>query len=210
MRDELKRHVELLFAGTAGTDEIQEEILQNTLDRYDDLIHQGKSPQAAYQLAIMGIGDINEILGSQNAYQQAAHASPVVTAKEEMSDESGWKKALLAIGICLYILCPIPLFILQNELGLCALLAVVAIATVLVILSGNKKSDVNQKASAPNREIRKAVGGITWAVGLCVYFALSFSTDAWYITWVIFPLTSAVQGLIVACIDLKEANKIEK
>ena len=38
MREQLTQYVELLFAGAPGSEEIKEEILQNTLDRYDDLI----------------------------------------------------------------------------------------------------------------------------------------------------------------------------
>ena len=42
MREQLTQYVNLLFAGAQDTDEIRAEILQNTLDRYDDLIAQGK------------------------------------------------------------------------------------------------------------------------------------------------------------------------
>ena len=65
MREQLIQYVELLFAGAPGAEEMKQEILQNTLDRYDDLISQGKSEEAAYRLAISGIGDINELLDSQ-------------------------------------------------------------------------------------------------------------------------------------------------
>ena len=64
MREQLIQYVDLLFAGAENCEEIKQEILQNTLDRYDDLIAEGKVPEAAYRLAITGIGDINEILGS--------------------------------------------------------------------------------------------------------------------------------------------------
>ena len=64
MRERLIQHVEQLFAGAPGAEDIKQEILQNTLDRFDDLISQGKTEEAAYRLAISGIGDINEILGS--------------------------------------------------------------------------------------------------------------------------------------------------
>ena len=47
MREKLIDYVNLLFAGTDGTEEIRQEILQNTLDRYDDLIGQGKAAQEA-------------------------------------------------------------------------------------------------------------------------------------------------------------------
>ena len=38
MKEQLIQYVELLFAGAQNCDDIKQEILQNTLDRYDDLI----------------------------------------------------------------------------------------------------------------------------------------------------------------------------
>ena len=75
MREQLIQYVQLLFAGAADCDDTRQEILQNTLDRYDDLIAAGKTPEAAYRLAIMGIGDINEILGN------AGGAAPKATGR---------------------------------------------------------------------------------------------------------------------------------
>ena len=77
MREQLTQYVNLLFAGAPDTDDIKQEILQNTFDRYDDLIAQGKAPEAAYRLAISGIGDINEILGST-----PKASSPVPASRE--------------------------------------------------------------------------------------------------------------------------------
>lgn len=41
MREQLIQYVQLLFAGAADCDDTRQEILQNTLDRYDDLIAAG-------------------------------------------------------------------------------------------------------------------------------------------------------------------------
>ena len=67
MREQLEQYVKLLFAGTPDSEDMQQEILQNTLDRYDDLLDHGKSPEAAYRLAIAGIGDISELLGNEQS-----------------------------------------------------------------------------------------------------------------------------------------------
>jgi hypothetical protein len=152
MRDNLTQYVQLLFAGTANTDEMQQEILQNTLDKYDDLIAQGKSPEAAYRLSIAGIGDITEIL-EQTPDAPKNMAETVVPAKA-------------------------------------------------------KQEEVTQ--DSPSRKMPKAIGSIIFAVGLAAYFYLSFTTHAWEITWVIFPLIGAVNGLINAIFDLKEARHHEK
>ena len=209
MRQQLIQYVELLFAGAPGSEEIKQEILQNTLDRYDDLVSQGKTEAAAYRLAISGIGDINEILngGEDSATPIPTAVTPTATAQPEK--KLAWKTALQAIGICLYILCPIPLFAMQNELGLCFLLAIVAVATALMVLSGSKQTAKDNEAettSAPESEIRKAVRMVISTVGLCLYLILSFATGAWYITWVIFPMMAAAQGLAKAILDLKEVN----
>lgn len=42
MRDQLVQYVSLLFAGAENCEDTKQEILQNTLDRYDDLIAEGK------------------------------------------------------------------------------------------------------------------------------------------------------------------------
>ncbi len=207
MKKQLTNYIDLLFAAAPEAGDIKQEILQNTLERYDDLIALGKTPQAAYQLAISGIGDISEILRTESQSSAPAMATTVHTEKPI------WKKVLQAIAICLYILCPIPLFVLQNELGLCGLLVFVAVATALLIFS-DSKNKAEKEAAVPEdtkeSELHKSIRSIIWTVGLCAYFAISFTTNTWYITWVIFPLIGAVQGLVKACMDLKEADKNEK
>lgn len=209
MREHLIRYIDLLFAGTPHAVDIKQEILQNTLDRYDDLITQGKTPEAAYQLAISGIGDISEILNTDRDPAASVYTAPAAEKKEKPV----WQKVLQAIGICLYILCPVPLFVLQNEIGLCGLLAIVAVATALMVISSGKEKETpkqEQQEDSPKMSMRKAVSSVVFAVGLCVYLGVSFLTQAWYITWVIFPLMAAVKGLVNACMDLKEENDNEK
>lgn len=216
MRDQLIQYVTLLFAGAQDCADTKQEILQNTLDRYDDLVAQGKSPEAAYRLAISGIGDINEILGG------TSEAVPIMQSPaSEIADDgdSLFRKLLRAVAIGLYILCPIPLFVLgelgMDTIGLCGTIALVAVATVLILL-GRKKSSGSEKKEedddircSPRQELRKGVNSLIWAIGLAVYFIISFATMAWYVTWVIFPIIAAVQGLVRAILDLVEVNHHE-
>ena len=207
MREQLIQYVQLLFAGAADCDDTRQEILQNTLDRYDDLVAAGKTPEAAYRLAIMGIGDINEILGRA----PGAAPLPAPAAKQEEHDTPA-KKLLRAIAIGLYILCPIPLFVLSGMWnmgipGLCGTLTLVAVATVLIILGAKKENEeTDVTPSSPQSALAKSVNGLIWAIGLAVYFLVSFLTGSWYITWAIFPITAAVQGLTKAILDLKEGK----
>lgn len=213
MKDQLVRYIDLLFAGAPQAGEIKQEILQNTLDRYDDLIAQGKSPEAAYRLAISGIGDINEILGGEP--QIAARQPSPPSIPQLRQPEPAWKRIVRGFAILLYILCPAPLLVLQDEFGVCGLLALVGVATALMVIAGKAAphgpaEQEFSSAASPRQELRRSVRSAIWAVGLCVYFIMSFATHAWYITWVIFPIIASVQGLVIACMDLKEANKYER
>ena len=213
MREQLAKYVELLFAGAQGCEDIKQEILQNTLDRYDDLIAEGKVPEAAYRLAISGIGDINEILGTGS---RPGTVPSTPTAAPE--NEAPTKKLLRAVAVGLYILSPMPLFLLSeigmDTIGLCGTLVIVAVATVLIMLCGKRKSSIDEDdqepaALSPRQELRKSVTSVIWAVGLVLYFILSFTTGAWFSTWIMFPLIGAVNGLAKAIMDLKEASSHE-
>ena len=210
MREQLIQYVNLLFAGAPDSDDMKQEILQNTLDRYDDLIAEGKVPEAAYRLAIAGIGDINESLGTKPV------SSPVYSraVKPEQEPEDENKKKLRATAICLYILCPIPLFIGSemglSTLGLCGLLAVVAVATAMMVVSGkNYQPEEPPKELTEQEKLRKSIKTIINLVGLVVYFLLSFTTGMWAITWLVFPIIAAVWELTKAILDLKEAKNHE-
>lgn len=210
MREQLIQYVNLLFAGAPDSDDMKQEILQNTLDRYDDLIAEGKVPEAAYRLAITGIGDINEILGTKPF--SAPACSRAVPPEQEPEDEN--KKKLRATAIGLYILCPIPLFIASEmgfaTLGLCGLLAVVAVATGMMVVSGkNYQPEEPPKELTEQEKLRKSIKTIINLVGLVVYFLLSFTTGMWAITWLVFPIIAAIWELTKAILDLKEAKNHE-
>ena len=210
MREQLIQYVNLLFAGASGAEDIKQEILQNTLDRYDDLVSQGKSPQAAYQLAISGIGDIHEILGSRPEDPVKATPSPsaasFIQADVELKDDKK-NKLIKAIAIACLILSAIPILLLENSIGVCACLAMVAVAVVVLIVS-DKDSEEKPRttASEQTKHTRSAINrGITggiWGTGLCAYFLLSFSTGAWHITWLLFPILGCICGFVDACFDL--------
>jgi len=211
MREQLIQYVELLFAGAPDGEDIKQEILQNTLDRYDDLVESGKVPEAAYRLAIAGIGDVNEILGTP------IQGVPVkATVPDEKADsDTPIRKLLRAIAVGLYILCPLPLIVLSemgnDTMGLCGLLAIVAVATVLIMLGAKKdsKEENEDDREKPESELVKSVSGVLWAVGIGVYLLLSFTSRAWHITWVIFPILVALDTLVSTIIENRESRQSE-
>lgn len=276
MREQLIQYVNLLFAGNGDVEDIKQEILQNTLDRYDDLIAQGKPAGEAYRQAIAGIGDVNEIINGKAAPDFVEeNREPVYAPMPEFEDTApAVSRMMRAIAIFLYIISPVPLFLFSitnwTEVGLCCLLVIVAAATALLILfkkSGapltmyritraaavflyiispaplflfsimnwaevglcfllvivaaatvllilfKKPDDVNEytqsstqsaRTDNPRKQLKKSVGSLISTIGLVAYFVISFSTGAWFITWLIFPIIGAVKGVVNSCIDLKE------
>lgn len=206
MREQLIQYVDLLFAGAENAQDIKQEILQNTLDRYDDLMAQGKTPQAAYQLAISGIGDIREILENQPE-SKANVLQNTILQKEQTADKTGerseqnWTKA---IAIAFFILSAIPVLILQNTIGLCLCLLLVAAGVVLLIVFG-KQSNLTpneHKRSPLNRGLIGAILGIA----VCLYLLISFATKAWQITWLIYPIAFCLCGIVNGFFDLGKST----
>ena len=114
MREQIQAYVNGLFADAALTirnAEVRQEILQHTLDRYDDLVASGKPEQEAYDEAVAGIGDVSELYEHKPAEKQAEapksardfpappaapYAAPVAPAKKKKFP--GWAIALICSG----------------------------------------------------------------------------------------------------------------
>ena len=211
MKDKLIQYVDLLFAGTNGTEEMKQEILQNTLDRYDDLVAQGKSPEAAYSLAISGIGDIAEILERPDPAPVKKEESAPLAEKVE---NSVWRKLVRAGAVFLYIISAIPLIVLSEmgmeTLGLCGTIGIAAVATALIIIGssgGKKKGSGQPDREEPQHPAYKIIDSVLTVVMFVLYFGLSFCTGAWHITWLVFPIFACIDGIVKAVFDLLEDKK---
>ena len=200
MRDKLKTYIDYLFAGapqTAATAETKAEILQNTLDKYDDLIAEGKTPEAAYSLAVSGIGDLGDFLtrGVRTEAPPAPSPSP-------RAQPSWLSSLLLALSIMLYICCVIPVIAGEKD-------GVVIVFRATFLRTGSRKQTDGQESrdetpDDPKTKLRKSINALISTLCLVFYFIISFATMAWYITWVIFPLSAAIQNIVKACFDLKD------
>ena len=110
MREQIKVYVDGLFKDAALTirnAEVQQEILQHTLDRYDDLIAAGKSEQEAYDEAVGGIGDVSELYEHKPEAEAPktrdfpAPPTPGVVFTAPQTPQSGKKKKLPGWAIAL-------------------------------------------------------------------------------------------------------------
>lgn len=106
MYNEIREHVEHQFAAAPRTPrayELQEELICNLYEKYDDLIRKGETPEVAHAITISGIGDIDDLIAE---LQKSADADP---AYREIQQK---KSALyVSLGIALLIASPIFLII---------------------------------------------------------------------------------------------------
>jgi hypothetical protein len=93
------------------------------------------------------------------------------------------------------------------------MLILIAAATALLVMNGDKDEEVREAHSTNHngrsesaRSLIKTIKKFNTLISITVFLVLSFVTGAWYITWMVFPLFSCINGLIAACIDLKEAK----
>jgi hypothetical protein len=216
MEEKIRAYVEDLFAGTSSRKaiELKEEMIQNLTEKYHDLLSEGKSPDAAFNIAIAGIGDVSGLIRD---LQNEALDPKVIDAYRQ-------KTAMItAIAIMLYILSVVPLIVLSVLvpgawlIGLVVMFLLIATATGMLNYSHMSKpryvkaddtmveefrqwqSDTREK-----RTMQSAISGAMWSLLVAVYFIVSFMTGAWYITWVIFIIGGAIQSIIRAVVAAKK------
>lgn len=216
MRGKLREYIDSLFYNaphTKKTVEVKEEILQNITEKYDDHIAQGKSEEAAYNIAIASVGDISELLEELKAKSRYTDGELSEQKKQERQ-----KSALLtAIAVALYILCPVPAILLHGNAGPVLLFVMCAIATALLIYNhmsrSNKEREYDsladefkewRESTGGDRQTFKAISSALWAITVVIYVLVSFTTHAWHITWVIFLISVAVNNIIRALFDLRK------
>lgn len=217
MENKLRAYMEELFSEVTPTKqavELKEEILQNLMDKYHDLLAEGKSPEAAYNIAVSSIGDTDELLSTLKQGTQTF-------SQEQLENRRKKSAILISISVMLYILSVIPVILFEQFgyeiIGVSLMFIMVAIATGLIIYNAMTKPKYLKKDDSmveefkewktnqysPNRSVMKAINSAIWSITVVIYMIISFTTFAWHITWVLFLIAAAVQGVVKAVFELR-------
>ena len=217
MENRIREHVEELFREapqTRKTLELKEEMVQNLVEKYHDLVAEGKNEKAAYEIVIAGIGDVGELIDD---LKMSYVSDPFEERKAKQ------RSALFtSIAVMMYILSVVPL-IIMDELnmsevaGIAIMFVMIALATGLLIYNNMTKVHYRRtddtvveefkewKADrGNNRSAKDAISGIVWSLTIAAYFLISFATGAWHITWVIFIIGMAVKNIVKIVMDLSK------
>ena len=207
MRETIVQYVNNLFCcapETARNRELREEILQNTLARYDDLLNGGMEESAACGTAVAAIGDISPLI---------ERVTGPASAKE--THRSG---LLAALAAACFILCPMPVIFLDRSplcetLGPSLLLLLLAAGVGLLIYRANTcpraRAQRRRTSVSANARLKTAIVVAMWCLVTALYFVVSFMSGAWYITWILFLIAAALTPLILALFDLKKEKTDE-
>lgn len=245
MKEKLRDYINDIFSDAPDckrTRELKEEMYTNLCDKYDDLLKDGKSESAAYHIAISRVGDVSEIIESIKEEYNSSSFSSFENDKENKEeihfsstrryspeDEEKIKRykirsgIMVSIAVMLYIICWVPLVVLSELFndsfmeicGLVAMMAIIAVATALLIINGYLKPDCMQSQGemcadevyTENKKRRKnpvlkAIKSVLWTMTVVLYMIISFTTMAWHLTWLIFLISSAIDNIIDAIFDI--------
>ena len=207
MNGKFRNHLDALFSEAPDnrkTVEIKEEILQNLCAKYNDLISQGKSEEAAYNIAIAGIGDISDLIGELNEKTGEPPGGESAQSLENYRRRSAF---VSSIAVMMYILSVVPVILLGGSDGVILFFVIIAGATGLLVYDsqskpGWRKDDKTmaeefrkwRESSSKNRNVMQSISSAIWGITLALYFVVSFVTGAWYVTWVIFLIAGAINN----------------
>lgn len=109
MRDNITQHFNKLFEDAPKTRkalDLKQEMLQNALDKYDDMMQEGYTEEDAYQNVIQSIGDVTEL------FEEVEEKNLLTLPEKDRK-----KKAMLtAIAVGLYIFAGV-MFLLFGTWG---------------------------------------------------------------------------------------------
>ncbi len=154
---------------------------------------------------------INENIDNQNSQNNDDNNNNM--SEQEMFElNRKYKKRfaiLLSVAICLYILSVIPFIVFESTtLMIVTFFIMIAAATAMIVFGAVSKPKFGKKAEndLPQNNLYKKICSIMSGVILVIYLLVSFLTDAWYITWVLWIVYAIACEIVKLIFSLKGAE----
>jgi len=104
-----------------------------------------------------------------------------------------------------FIMVAIPVLKMNPIIVTAIFLCAIAWATARIVKNYMSMPKFDKtKEEIKEEKILKQINGIVNTVCTVIYFIVSFMTMAWHITWIIFLIGSAIQGIIHAIFELRK------
>lgn len=225
MQNKLRNYIEGLFENAPSnrkTVELKEEMLENMEEKYADLIGEGKSPEAAFNIVVAGIGDVGALL---KQLQDEPLSETQLATQQQYKQKSALR---IAAAVMLFILSVLPLVIFTeleldfaDVVGVPILFITVAIGVGLLIynsmvkpqfIKDKEESDEDEsiideflefkEESREHKKMRGALSTALWSLITVIYFIVSFATMAWHLTWLIFIVGCGIEALLTLFLSI--------
>jgi len=226
MNENLSNHLDLLFEKAPKTRrafELKEELLVNSEERYNDLLTSGVTPENSYKNVINSIGNVSELF-------KGLEEMSLNDVKEV--DEKNKKMAIIktaAVGIYIFSVFVLILFgMLEDTLntrlelsliGFMLMILIDIIPTCMLVYVSSvypnyRKHDNTvvenfkewKSETQKSKSVKGAVTLVLWTLTVLLYFAISFTTFAWYSTWIIFLVALCAQAVVELLFRLRELS----
>lgn len=214
MQIRMLREIDAMFEGapqSRKTLEVKEEMLQNLMEKYNDLIAQGKSEEAAFNIALASVGDISDLVEElkeappkvakfpepdMSGYEDDGYTAP----QESPADHEEYKRhhtaSVVSIAVMMYIVSPVALILFGGRMGLILLFVIVAAATGLLVYYGmtRNKGKLLAEDRAPEDDSPEAMARRARMSKQQRRFFSSLSSALWLVTVALYFVISFASG----------------
>lgn len=222
MKEKIRKHINGLFTGAPKTRkamELKEEMIQNTIEKYEDLVSEGYQEEDALQNVIDSIGDVTELF--EDLKERSLFTLPEKDRKKKARLTAAAVGMYIFAGV-VFVVCMVVndiYFYMQPEGGLLglALTALVCIPpTCMLVYAAHmypayeKKEENLVEAykeaahiSSRDKAVKRSLSLIIWMLTLLVYFLLSFFTWHWELTWLMIFVGGCAQTILELVFSLR-------
>lgn len=218
MVNKLRSYIDDLFENAPNTknvNDLKDELKSNLIDKYNDLLGEGKNEEEAYNISVSGIGDVSELI------EQVEDNSNNKILKEKERNRSA---KLLGIAVMLYIISVVPVVLLgsfgMGEIGVVLMFLCIGSATGLIVYRNVSAPDylkadetlIEEFKEWKSRKSRKnssknAIHTAIWPLTVAIYLVFSMLSGKWGISWLIFVIAYAIEKVIDAVFEYKEGKE---
>ena len=208
MNEQILQHVETLFRDAPRkrhVSDIREELLSNMNEKYNDLIAQGRTPDEAFGVVAAGVGDIQSLIAEVGEGDFGGVREGRRKALQFYAAGGG----LVVAGVLLFFLL---MGLRVNNIPVTIVSAVTLSLGLASFIYGSglkwpepyqKEDDsfveeYKQKHTTPSRNtrLRGAASSMLWISVVMLYFLISFLSNSWATTWVIFLVGAVLQQVV--------------
>lgn len=223
MNEKIKQYFNQIFAEAPKTRkalDLKQEMMQSAIDKYNDMVADGYSEEDAYQYVIDSIGDVTELF--VEVEEKSLYP---------LSEKDRKKKAILtSVSVGLYLFAAAVLFFFTSiseipgfrnvDPAAFAFVPTVLLCippTVMLVYVANMYPDSKRREKTDmveqykeilhhnnkQRILIKSINPIIWSLTVVLYVIISFTSNRWEITWVIFLIAVCVQQIIKLILSLR-------